>query len=256
MNGRIRYLTLALLLSGLVGCVSRFGPAAEYAIVFYSPGAGNIDFGDRGLRQGLESAGYRGQVATVMWTFSFNPAFDQVIRANALLGAKQLARKIEQYVDEYPGRPLHLVGLSAGTGVTVWALEDLKDGYKVDNVVLMASSLSHNYDTSKALRHVRGKIYNYYSPNDAVLTVLMAPFGTIDGKLATDGAGAVGLNMRSRNERIVNIGWRPEFSRYDNNGSHQDGTQPRFVQAFVSKHILTERGSPRSGGAGVASHTE
>jgi len=253
LNGRLGLLCLLPALWGVVGCVSGFGPAAENGIVFYAPGAGNIDFGDRGLREGLERAGYRGQVATVMWTFSFNPAFDQVVRGNALLGAKQLARKIEQYIDEYPGRPVHLVGLSAGTGVVVWALEDLKSGYAVDNVVLLASSLSHDYDMSKALRHVRGKVYNYYSPNDAVLTVLMIPFGTIDGKLGADAAGAVGLNVRRRDARIVNIGWRPEFRRYNNYGAHQDGTQPRFVQAFVARHLLSDAGAPQADDARVAS---
>ena len=39
--------------------------------------------------------------------------------------ASQLARRIETYQKVYPGRPVHLLGVSAGTGLVVWALEDL-----------------------------------------------------------------------------------------------------------------------------------
>lgn len=233
-------LLLAASLLGLAGCNPSFGPRAEYGITFYSPGAGNVDFGDAGLREGLRRAGYRGQVATNLWTVSFNPAIDQALRVNAHLGATKLARWIEQYQDKYPGRPVHLVGLSAGTGVTIWALEQLHDGYMVDNVVLLASSLASDYDVGKAIRRVRGKIYNYYSSNDAILAVPMKLFGTIDGKFGVDGAGAVGLHSPHGADRIVNIRWRPSFERYGYYGGHTDGTSAPFVEAVLSKHILSD----------------
>lgn len=237
---RSRSLLLAIPLWVCVGCGPDFGPAAEYGIVFYSPGAGNVDFGDSGLREGLERAGFRGQVATNLWTVSFNPAIDQTLRLNAKLGAAKLARWIEEYIDTYPGRPVHLVGLSAGTGVSIWALEKLDPAYKVDNVVLLASSLSHDYDVADALRRVRGKIYNYYSSNDAVLAIPMKAFGTIDAKFLTDGAGEVGLHPPRGGDRIVNIKWTPEFQRYGYYGGHTDGTAPRFVEAYLAKHILSD----------------
>jgi len=229
----------ALVLLALAsGCAPQFGPNARNGITFYCPGAGNIDFGDTGLREGLQEAGYQGDIATFVWTISLNPAIDQTLRLNARLRASQLADIIADYIDRYPGRPVHLVGLSAGTGVAIWALEDLKSRYRVDNVVLLSSSLSHDYDVSKALRHVRGKIYNYYSSEDPVLTLLMKPFGTIDGKLLADAAGAVGLHPRRGAERVVNTAWRPEYQKYGYYGHHTDATNPRFVQAVLSRHII------------------
>jgi pimeloyl-ACP methyl ester carboxylesterase len=222
----------------LVGCTPAFGPKAEHGITFYCPGAGNIDFGDAGIRDGLERAGYRGQVATVMWTVLFNPAIDQTLRINARAGSSALARRIEEYSEKYPGREVSVIGLSAGTGVAIWALEDLKGGCQVNNVVLLGSSLWHRYDVSKALPHVKGKIYNYYSPNDAVLAGPMKIFGTIDGVFAEDGAGAVGLHSPRGQDRIVNIRWRPEYRRYGYYGGHMDSTSPGFVQAYLSKHIM------------------
>lgn len=221
------------------GCASGFGPRAKYGITFYVPGAGNVDMGDAGLRRGLEQAGYRGQVSRLTWTFSLNPAIDQAVRVNAKLGAQRLAGYIEDYIDTYPGREVNLVGLSAGSGVAVWALESLKPGYEIDTLVLLASSLSSDYDISRALKRVRGNVYCYYSPNDVVLTLLMKPVGTIDGKIMTDGAGAVGLHPPRGGDRVVNIRWRPEFRNYGYSGGHTDVTSPEFVRRYVARHLVT-----------------
>lgn len=228
-----------VLLSTLVGCAPNFGPQAKYGITFYCPGAGNFDFGDEGIRQGLSAAGYRGQVASVMWTLTFNPALDQRL-GNARLGAARLARLIERYIDEYPGRPVNIVGLSAGTGVAIWALEDLKRGYQVDNVVLLGSSLWYRYDVRKAMQRVKGKIYNYYSDRDPVLAGPMKIFGTIDGVFGDDGAGAVGL----RTPGVVNIRWEERFSRYGYYGGHTDATSTRFVQTFLARHLMGDSALP------------
>ncbi|MBU0639614.1 MAG: hypothetical protein KKB50_12170 [Planctomycetes bacterium] len=248
----------------LAGCAPTFGPRAKYGVTFYCPGAGNIDFGDAGVREGLERAGYRGQVATLMWTVSFNPAIDQALRFNARLGGTRLARAIEQFIDQYPGREVSLIGLSAGSGVAIWALEDLKPGYEVNNIVLLGSSLWHEYDVSKALRRVKGRIYNYYSPNDPVLAGPMKIFGTIDGVFGKDGAGAVGLHAPGGSARVVNVCWRPEYKRYGYYGGHTDSTSPAFVQAEISRHVIAAQsaGTPgetlarRAGPTAPAAHRD
>ncbi|MGD8452706.1 MAG: hypothetical protein PVJ57_12880 [Phycisphaerae bacterium] len=232
----IMLLVLAAAVTALCGCGPTFGPQAEYGITFYCPGAGNIDFGDQGIRQGLRRAGYRGQVASVMWTVSFNPAIDQRL-GNARLGGTRLARYIEDYIERFPDREVNVVGLSAGTGVAVWAMEDLKEGYKVNNVILLSSSLYYRYDVSKALRRVKGQIYNFYSSEDPILAGPMKIFGTVDGKFGEDGAGAVGLHPPTGEERIVNIAWCPEFRQYGYYGGHTDVTSPDFVYARIAQYI-------------------
>ena len=109
----------AVSLLALAGCATPFGPKAENGITFYCPGAGNIDFGDIGIREGLESAGYRGQVASLVWTSLLGPGVDQRL-GNARLGAARLAQSIQDYQDKYPGQPVNVIGLSAGTGVAIW----------------------------------------------------------------------------------------------------------------------------------------
>jgi len=233
-------LVAGALLSLLAGCGPSFGPKAVHGIVFYAPGAGNVDFGDQGIRRGLEQAGYPGQVASVMWTVSFVAPIDQRL-GNARLGGLRLARHIEQYIDEYPDGEVNLIGLSAGTGVVIWALENLKPGYYVNNVVLLSSSLYYQYDITKALPRVRGRIYNYYSSEDAVLTVLMKPIGTIDGVPFADGAGAVGLQPPKGADRVTNIAWRPEFRQYGYYGGHTDVTSPDFVRVSIARHVMADQ---------------
>jgi pimeloyl-ACP methyl ester carboxylesterase len=221
----------------LAGCGPSYSARAQNGITYYCPGAGNIDFGDSGVRKGLEAAGYKGEVAAVMWTISFNPAIDQAVKANARFGGSRLAREIERYMDTYPGRPVNLVGLSAGTGVAIFACEELRPGYEVDNVILLSGSLSHDYDVAKALPKIKGKIYNFYSPRDAVLAGPMKIFGTIDGKLGTEGIGAVGMNSPSGRDRIINVRWRPEFERYGYYGGHTDSTNPEFVREVLARYV-------------------
>lgn len=232
---------------GITGCAPTFSDRSRLGWTIYCPGAGNTDFGENGIRQGLEAAGYKGEVAAYMWTVSFNIAIDQTIRINAHIRAKQLARLIEQYIDWYrenrestdpPEPTIYLIGLSAGTGIATWACEDLKEGYSVDSVVLLSSSLSYDYDVSKALPHIRGKIYCYCSDRDAVLAGPMQIVGTIDGKIATPGVGQIGLQPRNNAERIVNIRWRDEFAKYGYFGGHTDSTSAAFVQAYVANNLL------------------
>ncbi|MBK9118943.1 MAG: hypothetical protein IPM18_04965 [Phycisphaerales bacterium] len=226
-----------LCLAVTCGCAPQFGERATYGIVFYCPGAG-VDLGDTGVRAGLEKAGFPGQVARVTWSVSMNPAIDQTIRLLALRGADSLAELITAYIDQCPDCPITIVGLSAGTGIAVWGLERLEPPYQVDNVILLASSLSHDYDVGPALRAVRGRIYNYYSPNDAVLAGPMQIAGTIDRKFFTAGAGQVGLRSPPGNEeRIVNIEWHPDFEQFGYFGGHTDATNPAFVAAELAAHV-------------------
>ncbi len=234
--GSLLALTLA---ATLVGCVAPYGEQAKHGITFYCPGVANVDMGDQGLRAGLEKAGYKGQVARVTWSLTFNPALDQTVRLIAEQGGKRLAGYIQEYMDKYPGREVNVVGLSAGTGVAVWALEALKPKYRVNNVVLISSSLWHQYDVSRALKNVRGRVFNYHSPTDAVLAGPMKVFGTIDGVFFEDAAGAVGLRVPPGAEpKIVNIEWRPEFEKYGYYGGHGDGTSAAFVEAEIAPHIV------------------
>ncbi len=231
--------TAAFLIFSCAGC--RTGGAADrYGKVFYLDGAGNWSDGGTGVASGLRAAGFHGDVEEYVWTTSFNPLVDQVNIVAAKVRAAELARKIERYRRRYPDNPLHIVALSAGTGVATWAVEQLEGEVGIDNMVMLGSSISHDYDMSAALSHMTGRIYVYSSPHDCVLETVRK-VGTIDGKRGVESAGAVGLTAPADYEdRVVNTRWSREWLRYGWTGAHSDCTNAEFVRREIARHVMTE----------------
>lgn len=224
-----------------VGC--RTGGVAErYGKTFYLDGAGNWGYGADGISRGLAAAGYSGDVEEYVWTTSFNPLVDQLNIVAAKFRSEALARKITDYVHRYPENTVNIVALSAGSGVATWAIEALPDGVGIDNLILLGSSLSHDYDMSEALSHMSGTIYVYYSEHDVVLQKVRV-IGTIDGKRGVDSVGYSGLvPPRDLENRVVNTGWTRDWLRYGWTGAHADCTNAQFVRYELAKVIVAHQG--------------
>lgn len=237
---------LSVMLPGCSGPYANFTQEDAFGRTYYIDGAGNWGYGNSSIRQGLKSAGYRGRVIVFNWSPTLNPALDQTVgRPVARSRARDLAEEIGQYCQRYPDGEVNIIALSAGTGVAVWACENLEPPATVHNLVLLGSSLSSNYKMRDALAHITGKVYVYYSNADLVLQGPVRTLGTIDGQLAVDSAGLVGLHPPGGDQdKIVNIPWSARFSRFGWTGAHTDATSRPFVQRFLSRHIV--------GSAGVA----
>jgi len=225
---------------GVAGCHN--GSAKErFGKTYYLDGAGNWGWGTKGVVNGLHAAGYPGDVEVFSWTTSLNPLIDQILPLGGKLRAGTLAQKIARYREQYPNASVNLVGLSAGAGVALWTAERLPDNVKIDNVILLGASVSHNFDAAKALQHMNGKIYCYHSPHDGFLGPVKL-IGTVDGKLYTDSAGEVGLQApKGMESRVQNIPWSTDWIRYGWSGGHLDCASERFVQLVISRHVI-ERG--------------
>lgn len=244
--------SISALMLHLAGCVGGGGgggegpglfdaPGDQYGKTYYLDGAGNWGFGIRDVPVGLKQAGYQGNVEIYIWTSSFNPAVDQINVAMNRLRAAILTGKIQDYLRRYPRNDVNLIALSAGTGIAVWAVEGLSPPYKVNNVVLLGSSLWERYDMRKALQNIKGKVYVYYSPHDEVLGGAVRAIGTVD-RGGTESAGLHGLRPPGGGGgKIINIGWLSKYERYGWTGSHTDATNSVFVRHYVSRHIV-ERG--------------
>lgn len=231
-------LGVALLCSIVTGCTGG-GQAEPFGKTFYVGGASNLDLFGNGVPEGLRAAGYRGDVRNFVWTISFNPLVDQLVTVNAKARAGLLSQNMERYHQRYPQNEINVIALSAGTGVAIWAIEDLKRA-RANNVILLGSSLSHDYDVSQALRHIKGKIYVYYSSYDAVLEAVEI-VGTIDGKRGAKSAGQVGLKApRGAEDRIVNVPWQRSYMRYGWAGGHTDCVNDRFIRYVVGPLIVPD----------------
>ncbi len=227
----------------LAGCGN---PNEEFGRTWYIDGAGNWGFGVADVPIGLREAGYKGHVSNYRWSLTFNPALDQTLRFIAKGSSGVLAAEITDFKKRHPEAKANIIALSAGSGVGIWAVENLKSPYKVDNLVIVGSSLSSKYDLRPALANMTGKIYCYYASADPVLQGPVRLLGTIDGTF-DDSAGLVGLRGPGANSgRVTNIGWSTRYSSLGWTGGHADCTNRRFVKAEISRRI-----EPRLGQEGI-----
>ena len=140
----------------------------------------------------------------------------------------------------------NIIGLSAGTGVGIWAIESVKPPYKVNNFVMVGSSLSNKYDVRKALANMKGNIYVYHSRSDPVLDGPVRALGTIDGSF-DDAAGLVGLRgPGAETGRVVNIPWSSKFASLGWTGGHTDCTNRTFVCKEIACRIDSALGKGRT----------
>ncbi len=235
------------------GCAN---PKERFGRTWYIDGAGNWGFGALDVPIGLEEKGYRGLVSNHRWSVTLNPALDQTLRFLARTSGELLGAEITDYLERNPEADANVIALSAGTGVGVWAIERVRPPHKVNNFVLLGSSLSSRYDMRKALNNMKGKVYVYYASSDPVLQGPVRALGTIDGTF-DDSAGLVGLRGPGfKSGRIVNIGWNRNYMALGWTGGHADCVTRRFVSGEIYKHIipgrLSETAAPQQAGRPTA----
>ena len=219
-------------------------PAEKMGRTWYIDGAGNWGFGVLDVPQGLHDGGYQGAVTNHRWSLTFNPALDQTLRFIAKGSGEGLGREITAYLKKYPKADANIIALSAGTGVGMWAIENVQPPCQVNSYVMLGASISSKYDVTKALKNMKGNIYVYYSWTDPVLQGPVRALGTIDGTF-DDAAGLVGLQgPGSASGRVVNIARRAEHAQYGWTGGHADCTNHKFVERYIARHIVSPRKAP------------
>jgi hypothetical protein len=259
--GRILVLLPAcLLLLGAGGCATTAPDRAQRVqrgYVYYLDGAGGgggLRNWAGGVRHGLLSAGYDGAGEMFSWETGLGVLADQTASNEYKRGkAARLAKKMVEYRQQHPQVPITMIGLSAGTVISVFALEALPSDLMVENVFLLSGSLSATHDLTQALRHVRGKVYVSTSQRDIVLGGLLPFAGTADrdsGTTATIGVegpslppGASAETRQLYRSKLVVVPWRSEFARYGNSGGHTDTVSAAFIERYVAPLVKTTSGA-------------
>ncbi len=243
------------------GCSQQMPDRAErmnHGYVYYLDGAGGggvFSNWSGGLKRGLLDAGYPGAGEIFTWNTGLGVVPDQDSSVEYKRGkAAECAERIEEYTRKHPGAPVTLIGLSAGTAVTVFVLEALPASCQVDNVILCGASIAADYDLTRALGKVRNRMYVFTSEKDAVLAFLVPMAGTADREAGiVPSAGLRGFRMPARGSaetraqyaKVAYIGWKPEFIRYGDLGGHTDALKAPFVQHYMAPLIMA--GMARSG---------
>jgi pimeloyl-ACP methyl ester carboxylesterase len=159
--------------------------------------------------------------------------------ARNLIEAGNIARIVTQRASNYPGERIVLTSHSGGGAIAVWALERLPPGVQVDDVLLLAPALSPGYDLTAALRHVRGKMYVFWSSGDELILGFGCRLcGTMDGVYA-NAAGLVGFTMppgadAEQYRKLDQIPYDPAWLRLGNFGDHVGPMSRRFAAAVLA----------------------
>jgi hypothetical protein len=249
----------------MVGCVagnrpdfSVYGSESE-GKTFYLDGAGNFGVGKESIPLGLAEGGYLGRVEHFIWTTYMGPLVDQMYLEHNRREARSLARRIERYKSRWPDRPVNIVALSAGTGIAVFALEEIRQGTHVDNVVLLSSSLSAAYPMAPALDRVDGGVYVFWSPDDPILRGVVPIVGTVDrAGFGAQSAGTFGMRLppgtperiRERYRKVHNVRWYPGPPRNMVDKvvkfNHAGTTSKAFIRELVAPILLLPDASTTS----------
>ena len=244
-----RTLGVALLSVALLpGCAATFPNLIEAksmtfpaipATVFVADGAGNYQFTTTALRAVLQKDGYPIEVLTAEWSHGNYRLFaDHLDYQHARAEGKKLACAVLEYHAAHPGRPIYLVGHSAGGTVAVVALENLPPGV-VDRAVLLSPALSSTYDIRPALRSVKTSVNVFYSRYDCLfLGIGTGILGTPDHRW-TSPAGRAGFRVEPDLDdptllgKLVQRPWKPSDLELGNNGGHYGNYQPDFLRVRV-----------------------
>jgi len=253
-EARATGLLLAVALAAVCGCTESTRSDAdrfEDGRVYVLSGAGGMMGECDRIRDGLKQAGVRRPIEFFHWSRGGVFEDQTGIEANRKK-ARQLARRIEAFKRVSPGSPVHLIGVSAGTGLVVWALEDLQPGVNVTAAILISSSLDTQYDLSKAMKKTEDGIYSFNSMADTVLSLGVTWAGTVDRNGALAG-GLVGFSPRADaseetrrlyKEKLHEIPWWPGDAVLGHLGDHLGATNPAYVKEKVAPIVLGKEPPP------------
>jgi pimeloyl-ACP methyl ester carboxylesterase len=250
-------LFMATAAAATVGCAQANYTAAdryERGLVVCLSGAGGMTGECDRIREGLNAGGVDRALEVFEWSQGGVLEDQASVELNRRKAA-ELARRIDTYLSEHRGRPVHLVGLSAGTGLVVWAMEALANDDKITGAILLSSSLDTKYDLTRALERVTDHLYAFTSVADTILSLGVTMAGTVDrgGTLA---GGLVGFSPPDTapeqtrtlyKERLTQIAWWPGDMLLGHMGDHLGPTNPAFVRARIAPLILGKKPETASG---------
>lgn len=217
----------------------------EQGLVLVFTGIEGRSFLNVGLLTGLIDGGVSSAVEIVDWTTGNKLLFLWHLRGwtrNQRV-ARELAARIVDYQDRYPGRPVWIVGHSGGGAMALLTAAALPDGHKLTGVVLLASAASPVFDLQPALEKIETSIWNHYSWFDAFfLTFGTTLLGTIDGRHGR-AAGAIGFRGPQAEAamaagRLIQIRWNWRMLGQFNLGEHFGCVHRVFIAEEIAPLIV------------------
>jgi hypothetical protein len=234
---------VALLLVVLPAFSARASADEAPGVVFVVGGIGGMDPLNKWAHYALPRGGVPHELFDYQWTHGRGHFLRdlQDLRHIAAKGA-ELAEVVRELKEADPGRPIYLVGHSAGAAIVLAAAERLPP-VTVERVVLLSAAVSPTFDLRGALRGTRGQIVSFNSTMDRFyLDFCTRMFGTAD-RVYGPSAGLQGfvappdLDAEGRllYGRLVQVPWKAsQWIDGGRGGFHHSTCMPGFLSNEVA----------------------
>jgi pimeloyl-ACP methyl ester carboxylesterase len=207
--------------------------------VFAINGSGSLQATSTALARAVADAGLPLAIVTVEWSQG-RIVTDQTDWRHAREEGCRLAGQIVSCRQANPGQAIYLVAHSAGSGVALTAVATAPPG-SVNRVILLAPSVSSDYDLRPALRGTRDGIDVFYSRRDRfALGLGVALVGTSDGCRGCRAAGRDGFRAHVESSedaalyaKLRQYPWERCQARLGNHGFHMGTLRPGFLHTVV-----------------------
>lgn len=217
----------------------------DRGLVLILPGVEGRSFLNLSILQGLLDAGVPYALDIVDWTTGFKGFVLYHLRGwrRNLRVANQLAERIARYRQEYPGRPVWIIGHSGGGGMALLTTNSLPDDVRVTGVILLAAAVSPGFDLRPIQQKVERGIWSFSSVLDWLFVGLGTTlFGTLDG-WHTPSAGMIGFSgpVDEAFPPVVQTPYRLEFVQRFNLGGHFGCAHRVFIAETIAP-LLSDPG--------------
>ena len=218
----------------------------DRGLVLILPGIEGRSFLNMSVMAGLLDAGLPYAMEIVDWTTGCFLLAIYHLRAwkrNHRV-ARKIADRVAEYRRQYPGRPVWLIGHSAGGAMSLLTAEFLSSEQSLIGIVLLAPAMSSRYSCDAAMQRTERGIWNFYSAGDVFfLGLATLVFGTFDG-VHWPGSGCIGFAHRSdpsstAERRLRQIPYRLGMISQFNLGGHFGCVNRVFVAETIAP-ILRE----------------
>jgi len=218
---------------------------AEHGLVVILPGIDGCTTVCDGIVQGLILGGLNAAVEVPDWrSFRVWSPLHLATHHRNQKRAKEIADTIRAFQVRNPGKPVHLIGHSAGAGMALFILQQLAGTAEVQSVILLAAAVSRHFDIERLVPETGNGIWNFWSRGDLPATGLGTMiFGTMDRRHSI-AAGSLGFKLPSEPERqagcsrLHQVGYRYRMARVWNFGGHFGCTNTAFVARYVAPIVL------------------
>jgi pimeloyl-ACP methyl ester carboxylesterase len=229
--------------------------------IFLVGGINDIWLVATGWSRGLRTAGLPHRVIHYRWQQGLRATLtfaDLWRTAHHRASAERFAKLIREQHREHCGEPIHVMAHSAGTAITVYALELLEECEAITSAILIGSGLSPRYDLTACLKRCRAGILSVQSWLDCFFLGLgTCLLGCCDRRFSP-AAGMVGFKhpQGGHYEKLYTLRWHPRYVRQGWVGGHLSQASPWFISRTIADWVRqAEASGALDAGSGLRANT-